>query len=322
MVPSGFLLVLVGALLPLGAFSILFLRAWGALRRRLPGFRRRPPGPLVTASLWRPLGLAATTYAGLFTIALAWAFLVEPHWPAVERTRLESTEPLLDRPSLKILHVTDLHLEEFGTAEERLLEVAQSEKPDLVLLTGDYVNRRESLSLLVRLLRGIDAPLGVFGVEGHHDHKYRIAAAFEEGGATLLRDEFVLLSGGGRPVVVAGLASHSARPLGEILQTAPPEAFRIVLHHDPETARRLAPGQAGLFLCGHTHGGQVRVPGLGPLLPAWRSPHEFPPGETRTAGTLVIVNRGMGMSGGPLPKARLLSRPEIRVIEIQAAVTP
>jgi hypothetical protein len=313
MVPSGFLLVLVGALLPLGAFAIIALRAWGAIRRR---FRRSPPGPLVTAALWPPLATAAAAYAAIFTVAVAWAFLVEPEWVSVERSTIVVAGPLLDRPALKILHVTDLHLEEFGGPEERLLEVARREKPDLVLLTGDYVNRREALSLLVRLLRGLSAPLGVFGVEGHHDHKYRLAEAFEEGGATLLRDEFVKLAGPGRPVVVAGLAMHPSRPLADVLRTAPPEAYRIVLHHAPEMAELLRPGQADLFLCGHTHGGQIRVPGLGPLLPAWRSPSAFAPGETRREGMVVIVNRGMGMSGGPLPRARLLSRPEIRLIEI------
>ncbi len=319
MVPSGFLLVLVGALLPLASFAIIGLRAWGALRRRLPRLRRKPPGPLVAAALWPPLGNAAAAYAALFTLAVAWAFLVEPEWVAVEKSRVETAGPLLDRPALKILHVTDLHLEEWGGPETRLLEVARREKPDLVLLTGDYVNRRESLSLLVRILRELAAPLGVFGVEGHHDHKYRIAEAFEEGGATLLRDEFALLSGGGRPVVVAGLSMHPSRPLADIVRTAPPDAFRIVLHHAPEMAERLLPGQAGLFLCGHTHGGQIRVPGLGPLLPAWRSPAALPPGETARDGGVVIVNRGMGMSGGPLPRARLFSRPEIRLIEISSS---
>ncbi|HZN62944.1 MAG TPA: metallophosphoesterase [Planctomycetota bacterium] len=318
MVPSGFLLVLVGALLPLAAFCVIGLRAWGALRRRLPHFRRRPPGPLVTAALWPPLGAAAAAYAAVFTLAAAWAFLVEPGWVAVETSRLETSGPLLDRTSLKVLHVTDLHLEELGGPEERLLDVARRERPDLVLLTGDYVNSREALSVLVRLLRGLSAPLGVFGVEGHHDHKYRIAEAFEQAGATLLRDEFVLLEGGDRPVVVAGLSMHPSRTLADVLRTAPPDAFRIVLHHAPEMARDLRPGQAGLFLCGHTHGGQIRVPGLGPLLPAWRSPSAFGPGESEIDGTRVIVNRGMGMSGGPLPRARLLSRPEIRLIEISA----
>lgn len=316
MVPSGFLLVLVGALLPLGAFAIIALRAWAALRRR---FRRSPPGPLVAAALWKPLATAAGLYAALFTIAVAWAFLVEPGWVAVEKSRFETTGLLLDRPSLKILHVTDLHLEEFGGPEERLLEVARREKPDLVLLTGDYVNRREALSLLVRLLRGLSAPLGVYGIEGHHDHKYRIAQAFEEGGATLLRDEFVKLSGNGTPVVIAGMSSHPTRPLADILRTAPPGAFRIVLHHSPEAADGLHAGQADLVLCGHTHGGQIRVPGLGPLLPAWRSPSDLAPGENRRAGMMLIVNRGMGMSGGPLPRARLFSRPEIRLIEISGS---
>ena len=312
MVPSGFLLVLVGALLPLAAFSIIALRAWGAIRRRIKVFKRKPPGPLVAAALWPPLGAAAAVYASLFTLALAWAFLVEPSWVTVERSKIEASHA----PKLKILHLSDLHLEEFGSGEERLLAVAQTERPDLVLLTGDYVNSRDALSLLVKLLRSIPNRYGIYGIEGHHDHKYRIAKAFEEAGATLLRDEFVKFDVDGSPVVIAGLSMNPTRSLADILRPAPPEAYRIVLHHAPDAASRLVPGQASLFLCGHTHGGQISVPGLGPLLPAWRSPPGFPPGETPIEGGMVIVNRGLGMSGGPLPKARFFSRPEIRVIEI------
>ncbi|HEU4339408.1 MAG TPA: metallophosphoesterase [Planctomycetota bacterium] len=312
MVPSGFLLVLVGALLPLASFCVIGLRAWGSIRRRIKPLKRKPPGPLVAAALWPPLGAAAAVYAALFTLAIAWAFLVEPSWVTVERSRIEAAAG----PRLKILHLSDLHLEEFGPGEERLLAVAQKERPDLVLLTGDYVNSRDALSLLVKLLRAIPNRYGIYGVEGHHDHKYRIAKAFEEAGATLLRDDFVKFDADGTPVVIAGLSMHPSRSLADILRPAPPEAYRIVLHHAPETASRLVPGQASLFLCGHTHGGQIRVPGLGPLLPAWRSPPGFPPGETAIEGGRVIVNRGLGMSGGPLPKARLFSRPEIRLIEI------
>ncbi|HEY3226256.1 MAG TPA: metallophosphoesterase [Planctomycetota bacterium] len=316
MVPSGFLFILVTVLLPLGAFGVMALRAWGAIRRRL--FRRSPPGPLVAAAEWRPLGMVAIAYAALFTAAAAWAFLVEPDWIRVEKTRMDVSRPLLGRAVLRILHVSDLHLDEPGARERALVECARREKPDLVLLTGDYVNRREAIPDLVQLLRDLKAPRGVFGVEGHHDHKFRVAEAFEEAGATLLRDEFIQLRGDGRPVVIAGLAMHPSRTVAEVLKTAPEDSFRIVLHHTEGPAERLRPGEADLYLCGHTHGGQIRIPFLGPLLPLWRSDGLIPEGESRQAGAVVVVNRGLGMTGGPLPRARLFSRPEIRLIEIVA----
>ncbi|HKS16295.1 MAG TPA: hypothetical protein VJU16_03230, partial [Planctomycetota bacterium] len=171
---------------------------------------------------------------------------------------------------------------------------------------------------LVKLLRDLKAPRGIYGVEGHHDHKFHVAKAFEEAGATLLRDEFVQIKGDGRPIVIVGLSMLPTRTIADVLKTAPEDAFRIVLHHTDREASRLAPGQADLYLCGHTHGGQIRLPFLGPLVPMWRSDGLIPLGESAQAGAVVVVNRGLGMSGGPMPRARFFARPEIRVIEVAA----
>jgi len=314
MAATGFLFVLLVAVLPLGALGVLLLRLWGKAVRLFKG----RPGRLAAAADWKPLWVGAAGYLLVFIGASAWALAFEPDWVALERTRIAVDSPVLGRRTFRILHVTDLHLDAFGDRERVLLDVARREVPDLILFTGDYVNCREAVPDLAALLRRLKAPHGIYGVEGHHDHKFRIAGAFEEAGATLLRDEFVQIGTDGRRVVVAGLSSLGARTLPEVLRTAPEGAFRIVLNHEPDLADRLSPGDADLYLCGHTHGGQIRVPFLGPLLPGWRSEARVPAGESRRGATVVILNRGLGMSGGPLPRARLGARPEIRIIELVA----
>jgi hypothetical protein len=314
MAATGFLFVLLVAVLPLGALGVLILRTWGQALRL---FKVRP-GRLVAASEWKPLWIGAAGYLLLFIGASAWALAFEPSWVAIEKTRIPVARPILGRRVFRILHLTDLHLDAFGDRERMLLDVARREQPDLILFTGDYVNGREGVADLASLLRRLKSVHGIYGVEGHHDHKFRIAAAFEGAGATLLRDEFVQIGTDGRPLVVAGLSMLPARPLAEVLRAAPEGAFRIVLHHAPDLAERLSPGDADLYLCGHTHGGQIRVPFLGPLLPAWRSEARIPAGESRRGDTVVVLNRGLGMSGGPLPRARLGARPEIRIIELVA----
>jgi len=314
MAATGFLFVLLVAVLPLGAVSVLLLRLWGKTVRLFKG----KPGRLASAADWKPLWMGAAGYLLLFIGTSAWALAFEPGWVAIERTRIPVESPVLGRRTFRILHVTDLHLDAFGDRERALLDVVRREAPDLILMTGDYVNGREGVADLAALLRRLKAPRGIYGVEGHHDHKFRIAAAFEEAGATLLRDEFVQIGTDGRRVVVAGLSSHPARTIPEVLRTAPEGAFRIVLSHAPDPAERLSEGEADLFLCGHTHGGQIRIPFLGPLLPAWRSDARVPAGESRRGSTVVILNRGLGMTGGPLPRARLRARPEIRIVELAA----
>ena len=204
-----------------------------------------------------------------------------------------------------------------------MIEQVTEAKPHLIVLTGDYMNVREGAVALNEVLGVLKAPFGVIGIEGNWDTKFLTGELFQRAGATWLVDDTRLLERDGRKLRVVGQGMTPSRTLQELLPAKEDGAYTIFLHHMPDAIdelRKRDPGQrVDLFLCGHTHGGQIRVPGLGPLLPAWRSPSAFAPGETRREGMVVIVNRGMGMSGGPLPRARLLSRPEIRLIEISVS---
>ncbi|MBI4563582.1 MAG: metallophosphoesterase family protein [Planctomycetes bacterium] len=312
---EGFAFLFFLAILPLTAAGILGVAAW---RRMLRAFRRSP-GRLGAVAEVRFIRLSAAGIAALYLIAAGYGFFIEPEWPEVERTSLRVPSPVLGLGAFKIVHLSDLHLERLGARERRILRRVRDERPDAVVLTGDYANRREAIPALVEFLRSLKARHGVYGVEGHVDHKFEIREAFRAAGAVLLRDEFVFRTdGSSRPLLIAGMSMYPSRPLPEILEAAPEEGFRVLLHHAPQGPAVLGSARVDLFLCGHTHGGQVRLPGTGSRNP-FRPESPLPDGVSVWDGVTCVVNRGLGTWGGPLPAIRFLARPEVRVIELRPA---
>lgn len=306
-----FFLLLV--LLPALSFAVVLARGWTGILSLL----KRKPHRLFRMADSRPVWMFAAGYALVSLAALFDAAWIEPDWIQVERTVMETRAPILGRDVFKILHLTDLHLEGLGDRERAALDLAGREEPDLIVLTGDMANTREGLAALPGFLAGLKARQGILAVEGHFDHKFDLRKVWADAGVQVLTDEFTRRSGPGRSLIVAGLADPPSRPAEEVLADAPTDDFRVVLSHRPDPLAGVSGKVAHLALCGHTHGGQIGLPFLGPAHPAWWTETGPYRGETRRGGTVLIVNRGLGMTGGPIPRLRLLSRPEIRVIEVR-----
>lgn len=228
--------------------------------------------------------------------------------------------PGLSRPRV-VVHLTDIHVG--WTTPQSLLRcvaaVAREEKPDLVALTGDYVNA--SRTFVRRLASFVAAlPPPVVAVLGNHDHlcgAQAIARCLESAGACVLRNESCDI-GGLRVVGIDDGFTGKDDPVAAFSQVAQPSEA-LVLTHFPPTAARLSHSGAGrLVLAGHTHAGQVDMPArwmrtfayltrLGPFL---RGFHDLP------GGVRLYVNAGLGHSrrgmrwGGPC-------RPEMAVFRLE-----
>ncbi len=203
-----------------------------------------------------------------------------------------------------------------------LLEVSRA-APHMVVLTGDYMNVREGGVALVEVLRylgGLRIPHGVFGVEGHWDAKFPVRRIFESSGAVLLDDETRLIEREGRRLRLVWQGIYPGRRLKDLLEGLDDGAYTIYLHHWPDAVEELmgrGPGRrVDLFLCGHTHGGQVCLPLWGAVVTGSRLHKSYERGLHRLAGVHMYVNRGVGMQGGAVPRLRFLARPEVAVIEI------
>ncbi|MEB3293623.1 MAG: metallophosphoesterase [Synechococcales bacterium] len=273
------------------------------------------------------------------------------HWFLTGPLTVERvTVPIADLPPalnrLKIVQMSDFHWDGLRLSRQLLqqaIAASNREYPDLILLTGDYVTRSpQPIHHLCQALQTLQSRYGIYAVLGNHDLVYgnsrrEITQALETIGVQVLWNQVCYPLGVG--LAIAGLAEKSSRQFQPqtVFSSIPTSTPRIVLAHNPDSAIALQPYRVDLQLSGHTHGGQILIPGMGPL-PAWvaqqyrqlPSPikHLFPR-LRKLDGTLqnwqwhqglhtvgqnqLYINRGLGTY---LP-GRFLCTPEVTVITLQ-----
>lgn len=252
---------------------------------------------------------------------------IEPSW--LELAQVEISLPGLPAgfDGVRVAHLTDLHrgaMVPLSTIEAAF-ELALAQQPDLILLTGDYVTGDADYAAeLVPLLRGLSAPLGVFAVLGNNDHwtdSLEVARQIRSGGVSLLMNTGAQLMRGGSALWLAGVDDVwiGRADLGSALTGASGEAPALLLAHEPDFADTVAASPEGervlLQLSGHTHGGQVRLPGGGaPYLPYLG--RKYPYGLYRVGAMQLYVCRGVGLSW---PGVRVNCRPEVALLTLRAA---
>lgn len=238
------------------------------------------------------------------------------------------TVPLPDLPpglaGLRIGFLTDNHHDPRRPLSmlARGVDLLNAVAPDIILLGGDYVvSRAVGFESCAALLGRLRAPLGVYGILGNHDYHAGgdlIAAKLAAAGPVVLRNAAVrLLTPGGDPFWLVGLddALHGRIDPTEALAGVPTDEFRLLLAHEPDVADHLGRERVGLQLSGHTHGGQVVLPGIGaPLLPALG--RRYLRGLSQSPTHPVYTSRGLGTVP---PYVRLNCPPEVTVLTLAMA---
>ncbi|MEN9938647.1 MAG: hypothetical protein RLZZ387_5226 [Chloroflexota bacterium] len=252
--------------------------------------------------------------------ALTWGHAAygEPARPILERVELRLPRLPAALDGLRIGHLTDLHLG-FRYAEQNVawaMEHMRREAPDLVALTGDFVSFQHAIPDLAPLLRGLRAPLGVYAVPGNHDYWEGVddvRAALSICDIPLLINESRHLRLRGADFWLVGLDDiwDGRIDVRAALRGVPGDAFKLLLAHSPDFADEAARHGFDVQLSGHTHGGHIRLPLLGPLgLP--RFGRRYVMGQFQVGRTAVYVSRGL--AGPPL---RLLCPPEATIITLR-----
>lgn len=242
-------------------------------------------------------------------VLLLYAFFIEPY--SLELTRHALAGEVVH--PLKIAHLTDLHSQGFGAREREVVAMVEAAAPDLIVVTGDIVDAG-SLEPSRELFLRLRAPLGVWVVRGNAEGARPVGdevAFYKSVGAHLLDNQGVSVR---EDVWLVGLAdATTGHPdLSVALAGAPAAAFKVVLFHSPGHFPEVA-GRFHLGLAGHTHGGQVRLPGVAALwVPAGAQP--YVQGWYTKNRSKLYVSRGIGTTIVP---ARFLSRPEVPMIEIR-----
>ncbi|HPO14072.1 MAG TPA: hypothetical protein PLI09_11545 [Candidatus Hydrogenedentes bacterium] len=237
------------------------------------------------------------------------AFWIEPNWPVLDRIDIEGnvTQPL------RILQLSDLHLEmEPAKREEWLLRQLDALSPDLIVLTGDiHQLDMTNPAPLKRILSRLHAPLGILACVGF-DNTRVITAANPE--IRFLENASIILHNGSDTIGVIGLLLVGGK---EEAYAAMKEAtYRITLNHTPDLADETVEKGMDLYLCGHAHGGQVRIPFWGAIITNCESGKKYESGLYQRGSTYIYTSRGFGLEPRPAPQVRFLCRPQVTLITV------
>jgi predicted MPP superfamily phosphohydrolase len=244
------------------------------------------------------------------------AFLIEPNWLEVTTVQVQSDK--VTRPWRLVL-IADLQTDKLDAYERRVFDRVARARPDLVLMAGDYLQIRSEQFPRLRhelnaFLKSIDfrAPAGIYAVAGNAETRgwSQIFAGLP---VTCMVNSTQCDIDELRLIGLSLRDSFDTR-----LRIRGDSQFQIVFGHGPDFA--LGEVEADLLLAGHTHGGQVQLPFLGPLITLSEVPRKWASGVTQIdSRRTLIVSRGIGMERMGAPRLRFLCRPELVIVDIQPA---
>lgn len=232
----------------------------------------------------------------------------------------------------KIVHISDLHNKEFGKNQKRLLKKIEETCPDIIVITGDLIDRRKyDLHTAMMLINGAIEMAPIYYVSGNHEawsgEYENIKDELSSSGVQILDDKKVELIKDGEKIQILGLSdpaflrdgymdgTNSSKLEESLMKMSDDSIFQILLSHRPELFHIYANEKIELIFSGHGHGGQFRIPFLGGLVaPNQGLFPKYTSGVHHEKESSLVVSRGLGNSIIPI---RIFNRPEIIVITLK-----
>jgi predicted MPP superfamily phosphohydrolase len=216
-----------------------------------------------------------------------------------------------------ILHLSDLHIECFVDTGEKLSRLLEDLSYDLCVITGDFRLKSNGsydrcLDLMHRLVQSISCPYGIIGIPGNHDF-IEMVPALEQSGIRMLVNEHIRVGDEKGSIVFAGIDDphfYGTDDMDKALKGIGESDFVILLAHTPELYRKAKKCGVDYYLCGHTHGGQICLPGGIPIIINTHTPMKYTSGPWEYHGMKGYTSRGTGSAGLP---ARFFCPPEVTV---------
>lgn len=261
----------------------------------------------------------------IFVLLAIYATAIEPRLVETVQREVALTRLPRELDGFTVLQLTDIHYTRRTDRRfiERMIKRANRLQPDVIVLTGDFVTRSAGdIQPCAEVLSKLHARYGVFAVLGNHDYwtdPQHVTDVLIENGIRVLCNEAIPLKQNGKLLWVAGLDdAWSGNPdIAHALRAVPADDAKILLVHEPDYADMVAEYPVDLQLSGHSHGGQVRLPLLGPpVLPTMC--RKYPMGYYRIGKLQLYTNRAIGgisIVGIPM---RFNCRPEIAVFTLRA----
>ena len=254
--------------------------------------------------------------------------VVEPLSIQPESVAIVSDNWQTEAAPLRIVHISDTHIERFTRRERGAVQMVNDLDADLILMTGDYLNisflrdpqARQAFRDFVGQLRSRN---GIYAVWGNTDvpmWRDELVAGLD---MTILEDEIATFQINGQPISLVGLNVHQhsidkdIKKLQQLAPRLPQDSFNILLYHTPDLMPEVVDtDQFDLYLAGHTHGGQIRLPWYGAIVTASIYGKRYEAGLYQEGRTVLYVSRGLGFEGGSAPRVRFLCPPEITVLTL------
>jgi predicted MPP superfamily phosphohydrolase len=258
-----------------------------------------------------------------------YASFIEPGWLDIEKLKLKLPHLPPTFNGFRIAQISDIHIGGWMN-QERLSQVVDaviSQAPDLVVMTGDFVIGHDwhgdvniNLAVLKNELSRLTKRVLTLSVLGNHDYWLDadiVRTALQSCGVIEIGNDVYTLERGSEEFHIAGIDDVYVRrdDLGSVLEKLPEHGGSMLLVHEPDFADRSAEtGRFDLQVSGHSHGGQVILPAIGPpFLPKYAE--KYPSGLYRVREMYQYTNRGVGMTN---PTVRFNCRPEITVFKLES----
>ena len=269
----------------------------------------------------------------------AYAWFIEPRRIRTRELRVELPGPEI-RP-LKLLHLSDFHFFEGQIHRRDALHRLAQDEYDLVFITGDLIDDDSGIDLCIEALKPFRATHGAYAVMGNHDYVFfraddlfpagsdlnkkawayndsgRLIAALQSIGVTVLRNQRTQIEIDGQALVIAGVDDPYLKKadVAKTFAGYDPALPCLTLAHAPEKYAEIAAAGADMVFCGHTHGGQICAPFIGPIVTRTQAPRAFAAGMTRLNGMVHFTTNGLGSSR--ITRPRFLCPPEAVVFDLR-----
>lgn len=276
----------------------------------------------------RLLRVAAIDLGVLIAGGTAWGYFIEPALPQVEQVRLRLPRLTPAFSGLRIAQISDIHMGGWMNAERLayVVELAKQQTPDLLLLTGDFLighefnsASEEYLQEIINALSPLTSTVPSFGVLGNHDYwtdAHAVREMLSACGVKELTNSVFTISHGSETLHLCGVDDiwEGEVRLDEVLDQLKDSSAAILLAHEPDFADvSAATNRFDLQVSGHSHGGQIVFPFIGPPILPYLG-QKYPSGLYQVGNMLQYTNRGVGMARLPI---RFNCPPEITIFQLE-----
>jgi predicted MPP superfamily phosphohydrolase len=248
-------------------------------------------------------------------VCLGYGYFIEPYWVQVNTFTIGTDK--LTTTSFRVVQFSDIHCSRKPVNEKKLVEIVNTLDADVVVFTGDALNDRSILPRFKATMKNLKAKLGKFAVRGNFEVSYHSDLdLYGDTGFRVLDRNSVSVEKDSERINISGITCRYPHQYKEVLGTIGKNRFSIFLYHFPDLVEDVEDSNVDLYLCGHTHGGQVALPFYGAIVTLSEFGKKYESGLYELGHCLLYVNRGIGLERRPAPKVRFFARPEIAVFDI------